>query len=180
MVLLDYRKAFDFIDHRILVKKILSLNVPRGVVRLVCDFLSNRLQRVKLSNDCFSEWGVVPSGVPQGTKLGPWLFLLMINDLKPYEGHSWKYVDDTTLAEVVPRNSQSQMQSAVSGVEKWSKNNKLQLNEDKCKEMIVDFKKVKHQLKTIIINSKELELVSSAKILGVIIYYYYYYYYYYY
>jgi hypothetical protein len=58
------------------------------------------------------------------------------------------------------------MQSAVSDVEKWSKNNKLQLNEDKCKEMIVDFKKVKHQLKTIIINSKELELVSSAKILA--------------
>ena len=169
MVLLDYRKAFDFIDHRILVKKILSLNVPRSVVRWVCDFLSNRLQRVKLSNDCFSEWGAVPSGVPQGTKLGPWLFLLMINDLKPSEGHSWKYVDDTTLAEVVPRNSQSQMQSAVSDVEKWSKNNKLQLNEDKCKEMIVDFKKVKHQLKTIIINSKELKLVSSAKILGVMV-----------
>jgi hypothetical protein len=93
----------------------------------------------------------------------------LINDLKPSEGHSWKYVDDTTLAEVVPRNGKNQMQSAVSDVGKWSKNNKLQLNEDKCKEMIIDFKKVKHQLKIIIINSKELELVSSAKILGVMV-----------
>jgi hypothetical protein len=58
-----------FNDHRILVDKVLSLQIPCGVARCVCDFLSNRFQRVKLSNDCFSEWGAVPSGVPQGTKL---------------------------------------------------------------------------------------------------------------
>ena len=143
VVLLDYKKAFDLIDHNILAEKIYSLNIPRGVARWVCDFLSNRLQRVKLSNDCFLERGSVRSGVPQGKKLGPWLFLLMINDLKPSQGNSRKYVDDTTLAEIVPRNGESIIQSTVSDVEEWSKKNKLQLNLDKCKEMIVDFKKVK-------------------------------------
>ena len=55
IVLLDYRKAFDLIDHRILIQKIYSLRIPRGVARWTCDFLINREQRIKLSRDCFSE-----------------------------------------------------------------------------------------------------------------------------
>ena len=93
----------------------------------------------------------------------------MINDLKSSQGNSWKNVDDTTLAEIVPRNGESIIQSTVSDVEEWSKKNKLHLHPDKCKEMIVDFKKVKHKFTFIRINSKELELVSSAKILGVMV-----------
>ena len=135
VALLDYKKAFDLVDHSILVAKILELHIPRGIARWVCDFLMDRRQRVKLSSDCFSEWGTVPSGVPQGTKLGPWLFVLMINDLCPSGSDTWKYVDDTTIAEVVPRGGQSAMQETVSAIEVWSNTNKLQLNADKCKEL---------------------------------------------
>jgi hypothetical protein len=93
----------------------------------------------------------------------------MINDLNPSETHARKYVDDTTLAEVVLRNGETFIQNAVTDVERWSNVNKLQLNADKCKEMVSDFKRQKQQFNAITINSKELELVSSAKVLGVII-----------
>ena len=143
VVCLDYRKAFDLIDS-ILAPKILGLRIPRGIASWVCDFLMDRRQPVKLSSDCHSEWGTVPSGVLQGTKLGPWLFILMINDLHPSGSDAWKYVYYTTLAEMVPSGGQSRMQVAVNAVEQWWTINKLQLNADKCKELVIDFKKVKH------------------------------------
>ena len=64
----------------------------------VINFLTSRKQRVKLSSSCYSNWELMPAGVPQGTKLGPWLFLLMINDLRIPGVPTWKYVDDTTIA----------------------------------------------------------------------------------
>ena len=147
----------------------MSLRIPRGVARWVCDFPLDRQQRVKLTNDCFSEWGPVPSGVPQGTKLGPWLFVVMINYLSPSDVQMCKYVDDTILAEVIPKDGQSSIQEAVNSVALWSRCNKLQLNVDKCKELTVDLKKIKQPFAPISINSLELDLVSNVKILGVTI-----------
>ena len=75
--LLDFRKAFDLVDHHILVAKLLSLGVKPTVVNWVLYFLRSRQQRVKL-NGVVSDWVDVPAGVPQGTRLDPWLFLAMI------------------------------------------------------------------------------------------------------
>jgi len=78
--LLDYKKAFDLVDHNLLIAKLFSLGAKPTIVNSVADFLRDRYQLVKLNFDCFSDFKPVPAGILQGTRTGPWLFLVMIND----------------------------------------------------------------------------------------------------
>ena len=103
VVLFDYGKAFDLIDHALLARKLLALDMLVGVSSWIIDFLSDHMQRVKLGGDCLSEWRNVPAGVPQGTRLGPWLFILMIDDINTSNTELWKYVDGTTIGECVDK-----------------------------------------------------------------------------
>ena len=72
IALLDYRKAFNLVDHHLLIAELFSLGVkPTTGVDWIIDFLRDRQQRVKLNNNCYSSWLNVAAGVPQGTRLGP-------------------------------------------------------------------------------------------------------------
>jgi hypothetical protein len=117
VILFDYKKAFDYIDHTILVPKLKLLRIPATTLNWIIDFLKDRKQRVKMANDCFSEWGNVPAGVPQGTKLGPWLFSIMNNDLRPTQVDQAKFVDDLTISEIVPKNNSSRIQEFVTSIQ---------------------------------------------------------------
>ena len=167
VVLFDYRKAFDLIDHALLARKLLALDLPVGVSLWIIDFLTDRTQRVKLGEDCFSEWKNVPAGVPQGTKLGPWLFILMIDDINTSNTELWKYVDDTTIAECVDKKKDSRIQSDMEELIAKSNQNKFQLNESKCKELRISFAKPAADFAPIVINGKAIEVVSTVKLLGV-------------
>ena len=75
VIALDYRKAFDLIDHNILLTKLCSYDINPHIVNWIRNFLSDRSQRVKLSNGCFSEWKSVPAGSIVGGFRAPFLRL---------------------------------------------------------------------------------------------------------
>ena len=103
------------------------------------------------------------------TKLGPWLFLVMINDLSVANTNIWKYADDTTLAECVEKNETSSMQSRVDKFVTKSRADGFQLNESKCKELRISFIKSENTLEPVTISNTNIEVVPSAKLLGVMI-----------
>ena len=146
-----------------------SLNLPVSIVNWVIDFLSDRQQQIKLVEECFSEWNSVPSGIPQATKLGPWLFVIIINDLNIRNASLWKYVDVMTVSETIPKGAMSYTQLVVDEVVEWSRLNRLQVNTDKCKELRTSFAKNKPDLPPLMACGITLEVVESAKLLDVTI-----------
>ena len=71
VVLLDYSRTFNLIDHIILAGKLMALDIPLGIMCWIIDFLKNRMQRVKLEQDCKSEWGDIPAGYHKGQTSDP-------------------------------------------------------------------------------------------------------------
>ena len=105
----------------------------------------------------------------QGTKLGPWLFPPMINDLAVLNANLWKYVDDTTESEIIPKGAVSNIQESVDHTINWSTSNNLQLNLDKCKELQISFSKQSSPFQPLSIGEHRLELITECKVLGMTI-----------
>ena len=110
----DFKKGFDLVDHNEIVKELVCLGVQPAIIRWIKAFLSNREQCVRVGISK-SSWKKTNGGLPQGTKLGPLLFAVLINSLlKDWPGRI-KFVDDTSTLEIIPRYSPSLMPLVVNG-----------------------------------------------------------------
>ena len=132
IVYFDFAKAFDSVPHKRLLTKIKSYGIEGNIYNWIKSFLTDRKQRVVL-NGFKSEWTTVTSGVPQGSVLGPLLFLLYINDLPDNVKYCQVkiFADDTKI--YFPSNCQAQhIQNDIESLKNWSKTWQLPFNSDKC------------------------------------------------
>ena len=166
-VFVDFRKAFDLVDHNVLFHKLKQFAIPDSLLLWFGSYLADRQQRVR-ANQCLSSWKPLTGGMPQGSWLGPLSFLVLINDLSA--GCSMvKYVDDSTLSELLPPNSQaSSMIQYLEQLVTWTTDNHMQVNSTKTKEMIIG-PLTKLNLPSLATPSGTIERVSSFKLLGVYI-----------
>ena len=142
VIYIDFEKAFDKVQHSILLDKLERIGVRGQLLSWFVSYLSNRRHRIKLGQS-LSGWCSVPSGVPQGSVLGPILFLLYSYDSPSNSIHSLyklnyltdfaSYADDTKLySQSNSLNGYSSLKNSLSDVVKWSKINYMSLNLGKC------------------------------------------------
>jgi hypothetical protein len=167
VVYLDFQKAFDKVPHGRLLLKIRQLGIGGEICDWIEDWLRNRRQRVVLGGAC-SDWIDVSSGVPQGSVLGPLLFLIYINDLdNEISGHILKFADDTKLYSVIQNHDDVvRLQEDLDRLFGWSLEWLMLFNIDKCKVMHFGSRNV-HA--TYEINGMVLSEVEAERDLGVIV-----------
>ena len=136
-IYLDFAKAFDKVPHQRLLAKVKAAGIEGTVLSWIASWLKDRKQRVVL-NGTYSSWAPVTSGVPQGSVLGPTLFIIFINDIDcVVDGISSrlsKFADDSKLYRCVNDCSdRDSLQTDINALFTWSEDWQMCFNKDKCK-----------------------------------------------
>ena len=169
-VFIDLSKAFDTLDHKILLNKMQHLGIRGLPLKLFQSYLSNRAQAV-LCNMNYSSFNPIRRGVPQGSILGPLLFLIYINDIT-HASSKFKfiiYADDTNLllAEQSINSLHSNLTSELKLIYNWIHINKLKLNISKTNYILFQNRSLKKQMPPLSLEGETIKQANQIKFLGV-------------
>ena len=160
IIYLDFQKAFDTVPHRRLISKVKAHGIAGNTLKWLTDWLSDRQQRVVI-NGKESAWHKVHSGVPQGSVLGPILFIIYINDID--EGVTCKiskFADDTKITSKVTSVSQwRELQCDLDKLTSWAETWQMKFNIEKCKVLHIgnDNAKARYEMNNVQLSSTEKE-----------------------
>ncbi len=169
---LDLKKAFDTVDHKILLSKLSDLNISYRTIRWFDSYLGSRTQVTRIGN-VTSEPGSLSCGVPQGSILGPLLFITYINSLpEALDGfNTFLYADDTAILTTgdSPEAIATNLNEALSKASDWMTMNKLSLNVSKTKCMFMGTAQRLYNadFPEISCNGEIVDRVESFKYLGI-------------
>ena len=167
VIFLDFQKAFDKVPHIRLLEKIKAHGIRGDVLRWIEKWLTGRQQRVEI-NGQQSGWKDVTSGVPQGSVLGPILFIIYINDLDDgIKSDLLKFADDVKLIGNNDSIDQgSHLRTDLQRLEGWADKWQMRFNVEKCKVMNIG---VKNRCEGYLLDGLPLGTISEEKDLGVIV-----------
>ena len=170
---LDLSKAFDSLNHEILLYKLSNIGIRGSPLHLFHSYINNRKQAV-FCNSVYFTTKVISSGVPQGSVLGPILFLIYINDLVRCSSKLkfTIYADDTTLL-MADKNLQTlhtNLCNEFGNVYQWTKHYRLKLNVNKTNYILFQNRSVRQCLPPVLLDGERIERVEHTKFLGVYIY----------
>ena len=167
IIYLDFSKAFDTVPHERLMRKVKAHGIDGRVLNWIEAWLKNRTQRVVINGEK-SDWGDVMSGVPQGSVLGPLLFIIYINDLdNVVTCDISKFADDTKVGRLI--NSQHDvelLQTDLDRMYEWSINWQMNFNIGKCSVLHIGRNNTSNSYT---LNGEGLSKLDSARDLGVIV-----------
>ena len=166
-LIMDFSKAFDKVDHQRLITKLSNYGVKGNVNSWIRSFLSNRTQRVVINGEK-SDIIDVSSGVPQGSVLGPCLFLFYINDIADNLKSTTRLFADDTISYIAIKNTGdcNVLQNDLDKLGEWEEKWHMEFHPDKCNVLRFsrNRKEIDHQY---FLHGHQLKVVDKAKYLGI-------------